>query len=122
MARPETKSPEQLRGGAIAIGAFGTTTDFAARFALRKFALVPGKDVTLPPIGNNPIRLGALESGRVVATSLNPPASVMAQKKGLNTLLASLRLAFNGRTPERSRPVSLSEEYRHGEALCQVLR
>jgi NitT/TauT family transport system substrate-binding protein len=87
VARPETKSPEQLRGGAIAIGSFGTTTDFAARFALRKFGLVAGKDVTLLPVGNNPIRLSALETGRVVATPLNPPASVMAQKKGLNILL-----------------------------------
>lgn len=87
MTRAETKSPDQLRGGAIAIGSFGTTTDFAARFALRKFGLVPGKDVTLLPIGNNPVRLGALETGRVVATPLNPPASVMAQKRGLNLLL-----------------------------------
>lgn len=87
MTRPETKSPEQLRGGSIAIGSFGTTTDFAARFALKKFGLVAGKDVTLLPVGNNPVRLGALESGRVVATPLNPPASIMAQKKGLNMLV-----------------------------------
>lgn len=87
MTRPETKSGEQLRGGSIAIGSFGTTTDFAARFALKKFGLVPGKDVTLLPVGNNPVRLGALESGRVVATPLNPPASIMAQKKGLNMLV-----------------------------------
>jgi ABC-type nitrate/sulfonate/bicarbonate transport system substrate-binding protein len=87
MTRPETKSPDQLKGGSIAIGSFGTTTDFAARFALKKFGLVAGKDVTLLPIGNNPIRLGALESGRVVATPLNPPASIMAQKKGLNMMV-----------------------------------
>ena len=73
VTRPETRSGDQLRGGSIAIGSFGTTTDFAARFALRKFGLVPGKDVTLLPVGNNPVRLGALETGRVVATPLNPP-------------------------------------------------
>lgn len=87
MTRPETTSPEQLRGGSIAIGSFGSTTDFAARFALKKFGMVAGKDVTLLPVGNNPVRLGALESGRVVATPLNPPASIMAQKKGLNMML-----------------------------------
>ena len=87
MTRAETKDPEQMRGGSIAIGAFGTTTDFAARFALRKFGLIAGKDVTLLPTGNNPVRLGALETGRVVATPLNPPASLIAQKKGLNMLL-----------------------------------
>lgn len=43
--------------------------------------------MTLLPVGNNPVRLGALETGRVVATPLNPPASVMAQKKGLNVLV-----------------------------------
>ena len=94
VTRPETKSPEQLRGGAIAIGSFGTTTDFAARFALRKFGLIPGKDVTLLPVGINPVRLSALETGRVIATPLNPPASVIAQKKGLNILLDISSLAI----------------------------
>ena len=94
MTRAETKSPDQLRGGAIAIGSFGTTTDFAARFALRKFGLVPGKDVTLLPVGINPVRMGALESGRVIATPLNPPASIIAQKKGLHVLLDISSLAI----------------------------
>ena len=87
MTRPEIKSGDQLRGGRIAIGSFGTTTDFAARFALKSFGLVPGKDVILIPVGNNPIRLAALEAGNAVATPLNPPASILAQKRGLRLLL-----------------------------------
>ena len=43
MSGPQTKSKEQLRGGTIAIGGFGSTTDFAARFALQKFGLVAGE-------------------------------------------------------------------------------
>ena len=87
MSRPEIKLGDQLRGGRIAIGSFGTTTDFAARFALKSFGLVPGKDVILIPVGNNPIRLAALEAGNAVATPLNPPASILAQKRGLRLLL-----------------------------------
>jgi NitT/TauT family transport system substrate-binding protein len=87
MSRAETKSKEQLKGGAIAIGGFGSTTDFAARFAMQKLGLVPGKDVTIVPSGNNPTRMGAVESGRMQATPLEPPASILAQKKGLHLLM-----------------------------------
>jgi len=87
MSRAETKAREQLKGGAIAIGGFGSTTDFAARVAMQKFGLVPGKDVTIVPSGNNPTRMGAVESGRMQATPLEPPASILAQKRGLHLLM-----------------------------------
>jgi NitT/TauT family transport system substrate-binding protein len=34
MSRPEIKRPEQLKGGSVAISAFGTASDFVARYAL----------------------------------------------------------------------------------------
>ena len=65
--------------------------------------------MTLLPVGNNPVRLGALETGRVVATPLNPPASVMAQKKGLNVLVDISALGIPGRIPERLRRANTLE-------------
>src|SRR6266545_2180623 len=44
MSRPEIKRPEQLKGGSVAISAFGTASDFVARYALGKIGLTPGKD------------------------------------------------------------------------------
>jgi len=84
--RPEIKSPEQLRGGSVAISRFGSASDFIARYALTKIGLTPGKDVTIVQIGSTTARVDAVLAGRVQATVVNPPASIIAQKRGMNTL------------------------------------
>ncbi|HWO43636.1 MAG TPA: ABC transporter substrate-binding protein [Candidatus Eisenbacteria bacterium] len=89
MAQPQIKTPEQLKGGTVAISRFGSASDFIARFALSKIGLTPGKDVTLVQIGSTPARMDATLTGRVQATVINPPASFIAQKRGM-TVLADL--------------------------------
>jgi NitT/TauT family transport system substrate-binding protein len=89
MAQPKIKTPEQLKGGSVAISRFGSSSDFIARYALSKIGLTPGKDVTLVQIGSTPDRMAAALSGRVQATVINPPASIIAEKKGM-TVLADL--------------------------------
>ena len=46
-------------------------------------------------IGTVPERLSALDKGRVQAAMLNPPDNVMAQKRGLNSLVG-VRLPYQG--------------------------
>src|SRR5712692_97033 len=89
MARPDIKTPEQLKGGSVAISRFGSSSDFIARYALSKIGLTPGKDVTIVQIGSTPDRVAAVLTGRVQATVINPPASIIAEKKGM-TILADL--------------------------------
>ena len=89
MGRPDIKTPEQLKGGSVAISRFGSSSDFIARYALSKVGLTPGKDVTIVQIGSTPARMDATLTGRVQATVINPPASIIAQKRGL-TVLADL--------------------------------
>ena len=89
MAQPQIRTPEQLKGGSLAISRFGGTSDFVARFALSKIGLTPGKDVAIVQIGSNSARMDATLSGRVQATVINPPASYMAEKSGM-TVLADL--------------------------------
>src|SRR5918996_27964 len=86
MAQPQIKTPEQLKGGSVAISRFGAASDFIARFALSKVGLTPGKDVTLVQIGSTPARMDATLAGRVQATVINPPASFIAEKRGMNVL------------------------------------
>ncbi|MBI3058119.1 MAG: ABC transporter substrate-binding protein [Deltaproteobacteria bacterium] len=86
ISRPEIKTPQQLKGGAVAVGAIGSLTDFVARFALQKIGLVPLKDVSMAAIGAPPDRLLAVETGRAQATVLTPPGCYIAQKKGFNVL------------------------------------
>jgi NitT/TauT family transport system substrate-binding protein len=89
MGRPDIKTPEQLKGGSVAISRFGSSSDFIARYALSKVGLTPGKDVTIVQIGSTPARMDATLTGRVQATVINPPASIIAQKRGM-TILADL--------------------------------
>ena len=96
MSRPEIKRPEQLKGGSVAISAFGTASDFVARYALEKIGLTPGKDVALVQVGGVPDRLGALLAGKIEAAVLVPPSMFIGQKKGLSILadVSKLGLPF----------------------------
>ncbi|MBI4528214.1 MAG: ABC transporter substrate-binding protein [Deltaproteobacteria bacterium] len=96
LTQPEIKTPEQLKGGSVAIARFGGAADFVVRFALAKIGLNPLKDVTIAQIGSTPERLAALESRRVQATVLVPPTTFMAQKKGFHLLadVSTLGLAY----------------------------
>jgi ABC-type nitrate/sulfonate/bicarbonate transport system substrate-binding protein len=89
MGRPEIKTAEQLKGGSVAISRFGSSSEFIARYALQKVGLTPGKDVTIVQIGSTTARVDAALTGRVQATVVNPPASIIAQKRGM-TMLADL--------------------------------
>src|SRR5882724_3318004 len=89
LGRSEIKSAEQLKGGSVAISRFGSSSDFIARYALQKVGLTPGKDVTIVQIGSTTARVDAALTGRVQATVVNPPASIIAQKRGM-TVLADL--------------------------------
>jgi hypothetical protein len=65
MTQPEIKTPEQLKGGTVAVARFGGAADFVARYALTRLGLNPGKDVTIVQTGSTPERLAAMESRRV---------------------------------------------------------
>ena len=96
LSRPEIKTPEQLKGGAVAISRFGSGADFVARYALQRIGLTPVKDVALLQVGPLPDRLAAMEKRSVQATVLATPAMYIAQKRGYNILadVASLGLAY----------------------------
>jgi len=96
LSRPEIKTPEQLKGGAVAISRFGSSSDFIVRYALQRIGLTPVKDVAILQIGALPERLAAMETKRVQATVLAPPAMYIAQKRGFNILadVAALGLAY----------------------------
>jgi len=78
MTQPEIKTPEQLKGGTVAVARFGGAADFVARFALPRLGLTPGKDVTIIQTGSTPERMAALEARRVSASALVPPAMFAA--------------------------------------------
>jgi NitT/TauT family transport system substrate-binding protein len=96
MGKAGIKTPEQLKGGTLAISRFGSATDSIARFALRRVGLTPGKDVTIVQVGSGPDRLSAILTGKVSAAVINPPSSFIAEKRGLAVVadVAKMGLVF----------------------------
>ncbi|HLH23075.1 MAG TPA: ABC transporter substrate-binding protein [Chloroflexota bacterium] len=92
----EVRDPAELRGKRIGVTQLGDSTDFAARFAARRWGLDPATDVQIVQVGQPPERLAALESGAVDATILQPPLTTRARKLGLTKLtdVASLGLEY----------------------------
>ena len=85
------KKPEQLKGKALAVSRFGSGSDFATRYALNRYGLVPDKDVAILEIGSQPARFAALERGKVQGVMVQVPFTLMAKKMGFN-ILADLRM------------------------------
>ena len=96
LARKEIKTPQELKGGVVAVGRIGSSNDHIARFALRSIGLTPLKDVSMMATGSPLDRLAALESGRAQATALTFPSSFVLWKKDRGTTLKILAKYFIG--------------------------
>lgn len=86
-ARPEIRSAEDLRGKRIGITRFGGLTDFSAQFALKKWGLLPAKDVAIIQIGDASALMGALAGNAVQAATLQPPSTILAAQLRYRELL-----------------------------------
>lgn len=88
--------PEELKGKAIGITRYGSTTDISARFVLRKFGLQPEKDVAIIQLEDYPGMLGSLKAGRIAAGVFAPPFTDFAQRQGYKEIanVASMGLEF----------------------------
>jgi NitT/TauT family transport system substrate-binding protein len=85
VARPDVRSPKDLRGKKIAILNFGGSNDLALQLALREWNMKPG-DLTVIIGGDAPTRLGSMMAGRVDATILSPPHLTKAVQSGYRVL------------------------------------
>jgi NitT/TauT family transport system substrate-binding protein len=86
MVEKSISRPEQLKGKTMAVSRFGSSSDFATRYALEKFGLVPEKDVPILEIGSQPARFAALESGKIQAAMIAVPLTVRAKALGFHAL------------------------------------
>ena len=86
-AQPEIKRVQDLKGKRIAISGFASSTDKAAREALKPAGLEALRDVTLIAMGDTSVRFQSLLSGAIEAAILTPPYTVMAEQKGMRNLV-----------------------------------
>jgi ABC-type nitrate/sulfonate/bicarbonate transport system substrate-binding protein/LysM repeat protein len=101
------KQPDQLKGQVAAVTRFGSSTDFALRYALERYGLAPDKDVTILQAGNMAAIVAGLEAGKIQGAMLSAPFTLKAKTLGF-PLMADLQM--------------LGLEYQHtGVATSQAL-
>lgn len=76
----------------LAIGRYGSSSDFMGRFLLQREGLKPESEVALLQFGNQTSRLLAVEAGRADAAIVTPPITLLARKKGFPLLIDASRL------------------------------
>lgn len=88
VVRPEIQRMEDLRGKTLATSGVGEFTDVGVRLVLKKYGLVPERDVQLRALfGNHPLRLSALQAGQIDGTIMTMPYNKMALKMGFRELV-----------------------------------
>ena len=90
------RSSADLKGKKAAVSRYGTSTDDAMRLWLKSVGLEPERDVAILQLGTAPIRLAALEQGRVDAAILTADFGLKAQSLGYPILadLSKLNLEY----------------------------
>jgi ABC-type nitrate/sulfonate/bicarbonate transport system substrate-binding protein len=80
---PSIKDPEKLKGTRLGVSRIGATTDFIARYLLKKWGLQPDKDVAIFQAGAGPQIFAALKGGSVQSGVLSTgPETLRAEADG----------------------------------------
>ena len=87
MALPEIKTIDDLRGKAVGVTRFGSSTDFTMRYVVRKQGLEPGRDVTLIQTGDLFAAAAMLRTRAIVAAPFSSPANLRAEEAGAKVLM-----------------------------------
>jgi len=87
LAKPEIRTPQDLRGKKIVISRYGSSSDTAVRAAVEKYDLKPDKDVIILQGGGQSERFAALRAGAVDAAIVSPPLNLTGKRLGFNEVI-----------------------------------
>jgi NitT/TauT family transport system substrate-binding protein len=87
IARPEIKTPADLKGQGSAVTRYGSTTHFYLRAALKHVGLDPDRDLTILQLGAGPEMVAALEAGRIQAAALTTRYAIPFLDRGWPVLV-----------------------------------
>jgi NitT/TauT family transport system substrate-binding protein len=85
--QPSIKKPEDLRGKALGVTSYGSSTDFTVRYLLKKWGVEPDKDVKILQMGGQPEILAGLMAGAINGGVFTSPGEYRARKAG-NVIIA----------------------------------
>jgi NitT/TauT family transport system substrate-binding protein len=99
VAKPDIRSPNDLRGKRVGILNFGGSNDLALQLALKEWGMKQ-QEVNVIVGGDAPTRLLSLTVGRIDATILSPPHLNMAIRAGYRVLadMGEMRANFSQST------------------------
>jgi NitT/TauT family transport system substrate-binding protein len=81
------KSVQDLKGKVVVATQPAASTDYATRMVLRRFGLVPDKDVKILYAGSMPALLSMLKAGNAQAGIMSMPTIFQAEELGLRQIL-----------------------------------
>ena len=87
IARPDVKTPKDLKGKVIGVDSVAGTVDYLSRVAVRHFGMEPERDVKIIVTGESPTRLAALRAGAIDATPIDVAFAMKAEDEGFKRLL-----------------------------------
>ena len=87
IARPDIKTPKDLKGKIIGVDSVAGTVDYLSRVAVRHFGFEPEKDVKIIVTGESPTRLAALRAGSIDATPIDVAFAMKAEDEGFRRLI-----------------------------------
>jgi len=128
---PSIKTVADLKGKTLAVTQPAASTDYASRMLLRRFGLVPDKDVKILYAGSSPALLTTLKAGNAAAGLMNAPVIFQAQELGfkqiLNVTELNIPFIFVGvvttRKVVQQKPDAISRYLRgYTEAISIILR
>lgn len=116
-ARPEIKSPEDLKGKIVGTDRPATPVAYGTLVALKRMGLTP-KDVQLFPMGSSAQIVAALHGGKIAGGVGSPPASFLLERAGFRSMVSLLDMPYQnvGIVVRRSRMDEL------GARLVPLLR
>lgn len=82
MVHPSIKKPEDLRGKALGITRYASSTDFTLRYLVKKWGMDPERDVRILQMGGQPEILAGMQSGVIQGGNLTSPTEYRARKAG----------------------------------------
>ena len=120
LAKPEIKTPEDLKGKTIGVERFGSNPHYFATQALRRLGIDPVKDVNFIQSEGSPETLTALLTGRLDAATMTAPQDSIALSRGFHYVIygPDLRLPFAAAVFVTRRP----EISRRAQVLARFMR
>jgi NitT/TauT family transport system substrate-binding protein len=85
IARPEIKTPAELKGKRVSITRFGSAGHWAFQLFVKRWRMKP-EDFQLIQLGSSPAMFASLEKGGSEAAVLTMPSFFVAEEKGFRTL------------------------------------